>query len=130
MPQKERSALASRAFRAILERSQSRLNWVIVRIPFDVAQVWGKRGSLRVKGEINEFTFTTSLFPTGDGKHVLLVNKKMQAGAKAGPGSTLGQSVGTHRRRCGQRWLLAPSHPSHLLASSGWKREVAWWLPP
>lgn len=77
-----------RTFRAALERSQSRLQWVIARIPFDVAAAWGKRGNIRVKGEINGFAFRTSLFPTGDGRHVLLVNKKMQAGARCGPGET------------------------------------------
>jgi uncharacterized protein YdeI (YjbR/CyaY-like superfamily) len=79
---------AARTFNAALERSQSRLQWVIARIPFDVAELWGKRGSIRVMGYINGFPFRTSLFPTGDGSHVLLVNKKMQAGAKAGPGET------------------------------------------
>ena len=39
-------------------------------------------------GEINGFPFRTALFPKAGGKqHVLLVNKKMQAGAKAGPGA-------------------------------------------
>jgi len=75
--------LTSKSFEAILERGAGRLNWVIVRIPFDVSKVWGTRAGLRVKGEINGFAFRTSLFPTGDGHHTLLVNKKMQAGAKA-----------------------------------------------
>ena len=42
---------------------------------------------LKVKGEINGFAFRTSLFPTGKGYHYLLVNKRMQAGAAARPGS-------------------------------------------
>ncbi len=64
----------------------SNLGWVIIRIPFDVAKIWGKRGQLRVKGEINGFAFRTSLFPTGKGYHYLLVNKRMQAGSKTAPG--------------------------------------------
>ena len=52
-----------KTFRAALERIQSRLGWTIIRIPFDVAKVWGTRGQLRVKGEINGFAFRTSLFP-------------------------------------------------------------------
>jgi len=71
-----------KSFRATLELGQSRLNWIIVRIPFDVSKVWGKRGQMRVKGTINGFAFRASLFPTGGGGHVLLVNKKMQAGGK------------------------------------------------
>jgi uncharacterized protein YdeI (YjbR/CyaY-like superfamily) len=77
----------TKSFQALLERGASRLNWVIVRTPFDVQKIWGTRGIFRVKGDINGFTFRTSLFPTGNGGHILLVNKRMQAGAKAGPGS-------------------------------------------
>jgi uncharacterized protein YdeI (YjbR/CyaY-like superfamily) len=76
-----------RKFQATLERSSNRLNWIIVRIPFDVAKIWGTRGQLRVKGAINGFAFRTSLFPTGSGDHVMLVNKRMQAGAGTGAGA-------------------------------------------
>src|SRR3954463_3184673 len=64
----------------MLERMPGRLGWTIVRVPFDVAKVWGSRGSLRVRGEINGFDFRTSLFPTGRGTHYILINKKMQKG--------------------------------------------------
>jgi len=76
----------SKSFKATLERMPSNLGWVIVRIPLDVPKVWGTRGMLKVKGEINGFAFRTSLFPTGKGYHYLLVNKRMQAGAVARPG--------------------------------------------
>jgi uncharacterized protein YdeI (YjbR/CyaY-like superfamily) len=78
---------AAKSFKAILERGAGRLNWVIARIPFDVSEVWGTRAILRVKGSINNFEFRSSLFPTGDGHHVMLVNKKMQAGAKTSVGA-------------------------------------------
>ena len=77
----------AKTFNAVLERSGDRLNWTIIRIPFDAAKLWGKRGQLRVKGEINGFPFRSALFPTGQGSHVLMVNKKMQAGGKVVPGS-------------------------------------------
>jgi len=77
---------AAKSFKAALERPVSRLGWVITRIPFDVRKIWGTRGQLRVKGEINGFAFRSSLFPTGRGYHYLLVNKRMQAGAGAAPG--------------------------------------------
>jgi hypothetical protein len=69
-----------KTFRTALERIQSRLGWTIIRIPFDVAKVWGTRRQLRVKGEINGFAFRTSLFPIRGGGHILLVNKRMQKG--------------------------------------------------
>src|SRR5437868_12575591 len=71
----------------MLERMPVRLGWTIVRVPFDVAKLWGNRGALRVCGEIRSsgskaasFEFRTSLFPTGRGTHYILVNKKMQKG--------------------------------------------------
>jgi uncharacterized protein YdeI (YjbR/CyaY-like superfamily) len=79
---------AAKSFRATLERAASRLNWVLIHVPLDVAKLWGKRGQLRVRGEINGFAFRTSLFPTGKGGHIMIVNKRMQAGGKAVPGST------------------------------------------
>jgi uncharacterized protein YdeI (YjbR/CyaY-like superfamily) len=77
----------AKSFKATLERMRSNLGWVIVRIPLDVPKVWGTRGMLKVRGEINGFAFRTSLFPTGKGYHYLLVNKRMQAGAAAPPGT-------------------------------------------
>jgi uncharacterized protein YdeI (YjbR/CyaY-like superfamily) len=78
----------SKTFEAVLERTTNRLGWVIARIPFDAAKVWGKRGQLRIQGEINGFSFSTSLFPTGEGRHFLLVNKKMLSGGETAPGLT------------------------------------------
>jgi uncharacterized protein YdeI (YjbR/CyaY-like superfamily) len=80
------SKAVSRQFSAVLTRSGSSLNWVVIRIPFDAVRIWGVRGSLRVKGEINGFAFRTSLFPTGDGHHFMVVNKQMQKGARVHPG--------------------------------------------
>src|SRR5215472_12191907 len=73
-------------FEAVLEPSGNSLSWTTVPIPFDAASLWGKRGHIHVKGEINGFAFRSSLFPTGKGGHMLTVNKKMQAGGKAVPG--------------------------------------------
>lgn len=70
----------SKNFEATLERMPGRLGWTIARVPFDVAKVWGSRGALRVRGEINRFEFRTSLFPTGRGTHYILINQKMQKG--------------------------------------------------
>jgi len=74
----------AKSFPASLERGAGRLGWIVVRIPFDAAKTWGAtKGLIKVKGEINGFAFRTSLFPTGDGHHILLVNKRMQAGGNA-----------------------------------------------
>jgi uncharacterized protein YdeI (YjbR/CyaY-like superfamily) len=76
----------AKVFQATLERFDSPLKWVMIRIPFDAAKIWGRGGQLKVKGEINGFAFRTSLFPRRGGGHMMLVNKQMQrqAGARAG----------------------------------------------
>jgi uncharacterized protein YdeI (YjbR/CyaY-like superfamily) len=87
-PQKWRNVSIIKTFTAVLEPLRSELRWVIARIPFDVAKAWPVRRRLRVRGEIEGFAFRTSLFPFSSGEgHFLLVNKKMQAGAKAAVGS-------------------------------------------
>jgi uncharacterized protein YdeI (YjbR/CyaY-like superfamily) len=80
---------AVKSFKAVLERGAGRLNWVIARIPFDVSKVWGSRAILRVKGSINGCACQSSLFPTGDGHHVMVVNKKMLEGAKTNVGAAV-----------------------------------------
>jgi uncharacterized protein YdeI (YjbR/CyaY-like superfamily) len=89
MPKSSKAALqpATRRFEARLEHMPSQLNWVIVYLPFDASKVWGVRGQIKVRGEINSFPFSTSLFPTGQGRHLLLVNRRMQKGARAFEGS-------------------------------------------
>ncbi len=79
-----------RTFKAILESTGDRLRWVIARVPFDIARAWPERNGRRVRGTINGFEFRTSLFPEKGGNgYVLLVNRKMQAGASAGPSETV-----------------------------------------
>jgi uncharacterized protein YdeI (YjbR/CyaY-like superfamily) len=76
-----------KSFKAVLEPLRNGLGWVIARVPFNVAKAWPERHRLRVRGEIEGFAFRTSLFAGSDGQgHFLLVNKKMQAGAKAAVG--------------------------------------------
>jgi uncharacterized protein YdeI (YjbR/CyaY-like superfamily) len=79
---------AVKTFEAVLERTPDRLRWVIARLPIDAAKIWGKHGQLRIKGEINGFAFSGTLFPAGDGTHFLIVNKKLLAGGKTAAGLT------------------------------------------
>lgn len=76
----------AKSFSAVLMHSGNSLNWVVIRIPFDVAKLWGVRGGLRVSGEVNGVSFRTSLFPTGDGHHYMIINKQVQKAARVGPG--------------------------------------------
>ena len=82
--------LSPKSFSAVLESTGTNLHWVIARVPVDLKKAWPGWGGRRVRGEINGFAFHTTLFPTTERSgHTLLVNKKMQAAAKAGPGSVV-----------------------------------------
>src|SRR5260370_17993161 len=78
----------SKSFKATLERIPSKLNWVIIRIPFDVAKVWGTRAKVRVKGEINGFPLRAWVFPTSKGYQCMLNKKSLQTGGNASGGDT------------------------------------------
>jgi uncharacterized protein YdeI (YjbR/CyaY-like superfamily) len=82
-----KSAAPVKSYSAPLERLRSGLGWIIAYLPFDPASVWGGGRRLKVKGEINGFAFRTSLFPTRDGRHFLLINKRMQKGGHAFEGA-------------------------------------------
>jgi len=85
---KPKPKLVAKSFKATLERIPSKLNWVIIRIPFDVAKVWGTRAKVRVKGEINGFALRAWIFPTSKGYQCMLIKKSIQTGANASPGDT------------------------------------------
>ncbi len=104
---------AAKRFEARLERLRSSLNWIIVRIPFDAAKVWGLRGQIKVKGEINGFAFRTSLFPTREGWHFLLVNKRMQKGARAFEGNLARLQMELDRE---ERTVTIPEELKRLLS--------------
>ncbi len=104
---------AAKRFEARLERLRSSLNWIIVRIPFDAAKLWGLRSQIKVKGEINGFAFRTSLFPTREGWHFLLVNKRMQKEARAFEGSVARLQMELDRE---ERIVTIPEELKRLLS--------------
>ena len=72
----------TKTFRVNLEATGTSLRWVIARVPMDLKKAWPMWKSRRVFGEINGFAFKTALIPGTRGQgQVLIVNKKMQAGA-------------------------------------------------
>jgi uncharacterized protein YdeI (YjbR/CyaY-like superfamily) len=109
---KAKPAPAAKRFEARLERLRSGLKWIIIRVPFDAAKLWGTRGQIKVKGEINGFGFRTSLFPTREGWHFLLVNRKMQKEARAVEGSVARFQMELDRE---QRTVTIPDELKRLL---------------
>ena len=78
----------ARTFTAALEPLLNGLNWIIARVPFDIATAWPNRKGTRVRGKIEGIPIRTSLMAyAGGGGHFLLVNRKMQAAANVRVGS-------------------------------------------
>jgi uncharacterized protein YdeI (YjbR/CyaY-like superfamily) len=83
-----------KTFKATLKPDHTSLKWTVVSVPRSITDSW-ESGRPRVKGEIwselvgeaKGFAFRTSLFPTGKGDFMLLVNRRMQAAAKVNVGS-------------------------------------------
>ncbi len=134
---KAKDTPAVRRFEAALERMRSRLNWVIIRIPFDAAKVFGGRGQIKVRGTINGFSFRSSLFATSDGGHMLLVNKRMQKGARVTAGASAGFEIELDTE---ERAATIPERLEQILAEDrvlcGWydqlnhstRYEIAKWV--
>jgi hypothetical protein len=47
-------------------------------IPFNVAEAFGSRGVVKVKGTLDGMPFRNSLFPRGKGIHYMIVNKPLR----------------------------------------------------
>lgn len=56
--------------------------------PFDVVEVFGRKGRVPVKGSINGFPFRSSLMNMGDG-HMMVVNAQLREGARCKAGDTV-----------------------------------------
>lgn len=92
--------------------------WTFLRIPFDVNKVFGSKGRVSVARTINDFRLRSSIFPEGDGTHILWVNKAIQKGARVKPGDSVQVSLSLDLAR---RVVAIPSYFKRVLAD----REMA-----
>lgn len=74
------------SFEGPLERLPDRGGLHIVTCPFDVEALFGTRGSVRVKGTMNDLTIDRALIPRGDGTHYIVLSPEMRrkAGLRLG----------------------------------------------
>jgi hypothetical protein len=82
--------------------------------PVDVAETFGTRGRVPVRGTINGFPFRSSLVPCG-GPHMMPVNKALREGAGAGPGDLVEVVM---ERDVEERTVEAPPELKKELAKS------------
>lgn len=74
-------------FDAVLEEGIRGGVWVIV--PFDVQEVYGTRGQVKIKATIDGVPYRGSIAPMGGGKHILGVKKEIREAL----GKTIGDTV-------------------------------------
>jgi uncharacterized protein YdeI (YjbR/CyaY-like superfamily) len=69
-------------FTAELEKAGVNNQWTIVRMPFDVGEVFGSRGIVKVRVKLNGTESQSSLFPRKGEPHFMMVSKAMQKSAR------------------------------------------------
>ncbi len=89
--------------------------------PFDVVEVFQRKGRVPVKGTINGFPFRSSLMNMGDG-HMMVVNADLRAGAKcqAGDSVSVVMELDTEERK-----VELPPYLKKLIAGEPGAKE-AW----
>jgi len=113
----------------VLVRHNIGLRFVVARLDGSaLLAAWPGWKNRRVKGEINGFGFRTTLFPAKKGTElVLVVNRKMQAAAKVGPGDRVKLKLEPDTETTG------PTVPKELTDTLKGERPMAQWfagLPP
>ena len=78
--------MTKQTFDARLVRPPGVGTWTYLNVPFNVADEFGTRGQLKVKGTVNGVPYRGSLLPHGDGGHYLVVKAEIrdQANVSAG----------------------------------------------
>lgn len=62
---------------------------VFIELPFNVWDLFNKKGAMKVKGSINNVPYECALIPRGNGIYLFPINKKIIQKARASVGDTL-----------------------------------------
>jgi len=89
--------------------------------PFDVVEVFQRKGRVPVKGTINGFPFRSSLMNMGDG-HMMVVNAQLRAGAKCKAGDTVDVTMELDE---GERKVEVPAYLKEIINSDA-KAKQFW----
>ena len=89
--------------------------------PFDVVEVFQRKGRVPVKGTINGFPYRSSLMNMGEG-HMMVVNAELRAGAECKAGDTVSVLMELDDE---VRKVELPAHLKKLIATDP-KAKEAW----
>ena len=73
-------------FDAVLKKMPGRFAWTFVEFPHDVEKMFGKRGSVRIKGTINGVPMDRALMPSKSGFHIIVLGTDLRRQAKVKTG--------------------------------------------
>ncbi len=110
-------------FRVALQKHEGS-EAALLMVPFDVQKVFGTRARVPVRCTINGFTFRSSIFPTGEGTHYMVVNREARAGAgiRAGETVTMTMERDTEPRVITPPPELARALKSNKAARAAWDK--------
>lgn len=83
------SLVTSRKFEAVLTRPEGTGTWTYLVVPFDTGEEFGTKSQVRVKGTIDGQSFRSTLLPTGEGGHLLVVKSEIRRAIVKEAGETV-----------------------------------------
>lgn len=95
--------------------------WTHLPIPFAVAQVFGSKGRVAVRGTINGVAYRNSILPRGDGTHYMAVNQTLRAAAGAGVGDVVNVVMEVDTA---ERTVAVPADLKRALAATGKVNDI------
>lgn len=83
---------ATKRFRVLLEKDTNS-EATGIAVPFDAQKVFGTRARVPVRGTINGHPYRGSIFPSGDGRHYMVVRKELRDAAGVKGGETINMTM-------------------------------------
>ncbi len=81
--------MTARDFEAVLVRPEGTGTWTYLIIPFDTSREFGAKSQVRVKGTVDGHPYRSTLLPTGDSGHFLVVKSEIRRAIVKEAGETV-----------------------------------------
>ncbi len=113
----------TKTFRVTVEKDPNSQTTSIV-LPFDVEKVFGSRARVPVRFSIKGYESRSSIFPMGEGKHYMVINKTVRTatGIKGGDIVTITMERDTEPRVVDLPKDFAKALRANPAAKSAWKK--------
>lgn len=89
------SLVTLRDFEAVLVRPEGTGTWTYLVVPFDTGKEFGTESQVRVKGTVDGHPYRSTLLPTGNGGHFLVVKSEIRKAIVKEAGETVNVTIET-----------------------------------